>query len=64
MYTEDAGLPTKKKKWKPSVEYCDVLRGMCDLWTGYRLDIGFTDHLYTPLGATLYRPLTHRNSCP
>jgi hypothetical protein len=28
----------------------------------YGLDIGFIDHLYTPLGATLYRSLTHTDS--
>jgi hypothetical protein len=44
----------EKKKWKPSTEHCHVYVG-CDLWTGYRFDIGFSDSLYTPLGITLYR---------
>jgi hypothetical protein len=38
--------------------YCHVFEGSW-LQTGCRLDTGFTDHLYTPLGTTLYRPLKH-----
>jgi hypothetical protein len=31
---------------------------------GNGLDTGFIDHLYTPLGTTLDRSLTHTDSCP
>jgi hypothetical protein len=36
---------------------CDYRRNM-DWW------IGFIDHLYAPLGTTLYSSLTHINMCP
>jgi hypothetical protein len=44
-----------RNKWR---EYCHDL-GARDYKRGNRLVNGFIDRLYTPLGAAIYRPLTH-----
>jgi hypothetical protein len=33
------------------------------LLTGFGLDIGFTDHLYIPLGTKLYESMSHTDQC-